>query len=304
MRRTSGALSICDCETPYLLKGKYRENGNSSAAWVYNFIVVVISRICFLISSIFLSIWNSRSTFLSFLRIGFLIFSASNFPVNFDYSSWSLIFYCGEPVISDNFLKSSLGFPMGRQRAPTAVDVCNEFNWGEIAHIFSLYGNDPWAWKIMDAIVHSHPLRATVDLVQMVLEVIPKFAKKRRQMVIMATLARAFHVLRAVVSEEYIALGRRCWGWPSPSWGEVWGSWWKDIIARRIGLRSYPWGTGPSDRPWRPLVKRRGDTEVKVETNFRAVGTSLCTEKGYGIICSFGHHLKQLKEWTLCLMMR
>ena len=69
----------------------------------------------------------------------------------------------------------------------------------------------------MDAIVHSHPLRATVDLVQMVLEVIPKFAKKRRQMVIMATLARAFHVLRAVVSEEYIALGRRCWGWPSPS---------------------------------------------------------------------------------------
>ena len=39
---TPGALSIRERETPYLLQGKYRDNGNSGAVWVYTFLVVVI----------------------------------------------------------------------------------------------------------------------------------------------------------------------------------------------------------------------------------------------------------------------
>ena len=104
-RHTPIALSSRERETPYLLKGKYRDNENIGAAWVYTFIVVVISIIYFLIYSIFLSIWNSRSTCFSFSRIGALIFSARKRADNFDYSSWSLILDCEDPVISDNFLK-------------------------------------------------------------------------------------------------------------------------------------------------------------------------------------------------------
>ena len=51
----------------------------------------------------------------------------------------------------------------------------------------------------MDSIVQSQPLRATLDLVQMLLEVIPKFSNKGRQMGMMDTLTRAFHILRVVV---------------------------------------------------------------------------------------------------------
>ena len=104
-RWTPGALSTREIETPYLLKGKYRDNGNSGAAWVYSFIVVVISSIYFLIFSIFISLWNSRFTCLSFLRIRVLIFSASKCPDNFYCSSSSLTLDCEEMVISNNFLK-------------------------------------------------------------------------------------------------------------------------------------------------------------------------------------------------------
>ena len=56
MRRTPRALSRRELKTPYLMKGKYRENGNSVSAWVYNFIPVAISIIYFLLSYIFLSL--------------------------------------------------------------------------------------------------------------------------------------------------------------------------------------------------------------------------------------------------------
>ena len=83
-RRIPGALSSLERETPYLLKRKYRDNGNSGSTWVYTFIVVVISSIYSLISSLILSLWNSRSTFLSFSSIIVRILSAIKCPDNFD----------------------------------------------------------------------------------------------------------------------------------------------------------------------------------------------------------------------------
>ena len=72
-RHTPIKLSIHERDTPYILKGKYRENGNSGTVWVYNFIVVVISSIYLLISSIFISLLNSRSKLLSFSSTRVLI---------------------------------------------------------------------------------------------------------------------------------------------------------------------------------------------------------------------------------------
>ena len=60
MRRTPGEFLSRANETPYFLKRNYRDNVNIGAAWVYTFIVVVISSIYFLISSIFISLWNSH----------------------------------------------------------------------------------------------------------------------------------------------------------------------------------------------------------------------------------------------------
>ena len=92
-------LPIRERDTLYLLKGKYRYNGNSGSAWVYSFIVVVISSIYFRISFIFFSLWNSGSTCLSFSIIRIKC------TYNFDCSSFSLILYFEEPVVSDKFLK-------------------------------------------------------------------------------------------------------------------------------------------------------------------------------------------------------
>ena len=82
---------------------------------------------------------------LSFSSIRVLIFLASKCPEIFDCYYCSLILDCKEPVISDKCLKSSLGFPTGRQRSPTSTDIYNELDWNEITHILRLYGNDPWA---------------------------------------------------------------------------------------------------------------------------------------------------------------
>ena len=68
-------------------------------------LLLCISSIYFLIYSIFISLWNSSSTFLYLSRIIALIFSASKCPENLDCSSCSLTLDCEELVMSDNFFK-------------------------------------------------------------------------------------------------------------------------------------------------------------------------------------------------------
>ena len=72
--RTPDTLSRRERKTPYLLKGEYRDNGNSGAFWFYTFILVVVSSIYFLIYCISLSLWNSWSTCLHLSSIIFIIF--------------------------------------------------------------------------------------------------------------------------------------------------------------------------------------------------------------------------------------
>ena len=66
---------------------------------------MVISSIYFHISSIFISLWNNRSRWLSFSSLRVRIFSAINCLDNCECYSWSLILDLKEPVISVNFIK-------------------------------------------------------------------------------------------------------------------------------------------------------------------------------------------------------
>ncbi|GFH45854.1 16S rRNA (cytosine1402-N4)-methyltransferase [Chaetoceros tenuissimus] len=88
----------------------------------------------------------------------------------------------------------------------TAADICNEFTEEEIARILKVYGDEPRARKIAQAIVESRPLATTGDLKEAVSRVTPEFAKKGRRMGRTATLARVFQALRIVVNEEDVVL--------------------------------------------------------------------------------------------------
>jgi 16S rRNA (cytosine1402-N4)-methyltransferase len=83
----------------------------------------------------------------------------------------------------------------------TAANICNEFDAKEILRILQVYGDEPRAKKIAEAIISQRPLQTTTDLVNAVSEVTPQFAKSRR-MGRTATLARVFQSLRIVVNRE------------------------------------------------------------------------------------------------------
>jgi len=88
----------------------------------------------------------------------------------------------------------------------TAADICNEFTEEEISRILKVYGDEPRARKIAQAIVIARPLATTGDLKEAVATVTPEFARKGRRMGRTATLARVFQALRIVVNEEDIVL--------------------------------------------------------------------------------------------------
>lgn len=84
----------------------------------------------------------------------------------------------------------------------TAANICNEFDAGELRRILKVYGDEPRAKAISQAIVENRPLHTTSDLMQVVASVTPQFAKKGRRMGRTATLARVFQSLRIVVNQE------------------------------------------------------------------------------------------------------
>ena len=142
-RRTPGALLIRERETRYLLNGEYMYNVNSGTVWLYTFLVVVISSRYFPIYSVFVSLWNSRSTCLSLLKVIVSVFSESKFPDNFYCSSFSLILYLKEPVISDKCFK---------RLSPTVIFslyVVWSFSWQSSSSSKSASADHWWsAWPI------------------------------------------------------------------------------------------------------------------------------------------------------------
>ena len=88
------------------------------------------------------------------------------------------------------------------QRGITATNICNKFDQEYIARILRLYLDKTWSQNILDAIVHSHPLRSTSDPVHTVLEVIPNFLNKDMHMGLITTMEMVLQSLRILVIEE------------------------------------------------------------------------------------------------------
>lgn len=84
----------------------------------------------------------------------------------------------------------------------TAAHICNEFDAREIQRLLQVYGDEPRARRIAQAIVEHRPLQTTGDLVTAVSSVVPAFAKKGRRMGRSATMARVFQSLRITVNQE------------------------------------------------------------------------------------------------------
>lgn len=84
---------------------------------------------------------------------------------------------------------------------PTAADIVNQFDAGELQRIFSVYGDEPRSKTLAAAIIKHRPLATTGELVDAIASVTPKFAKNKRKGRT-ATCARIFQSLRIVVNDE------------------------------------------------------------------------------------------------------
>jgi 16S rRNA (cytosine1402-N4)-methyltransferase len=104
--------------------------------------------------------------------------------------------------VSFDFVEKKNGSTTTNGGGLTAADICNEFTEEEITRILRVYGDEPRARKIAQAIVDARPLSTTGELREAVAKVTPEFAKKGRRMGRTATLARVFQALRIVVNEE------------------------------------------------------------------------------------------------------
>ena len=90
--------------------------------------------------------------------------------------------------------------------ALNAADICNEFDVAELTRILKVYGDEPRAKAVAQAIVRQRPLHTTADLHAAVSSVVPQFAKRGRRQGRTATLARVFQALRIVVNQEDVVL--------------------------------------------------------------------------------------------------
>lgn len=102
------------------------------------------------------------------------------------------------------FMKDGpLDMRMGTEKAGglTAADLCNELDAKELQRIFSVFGDEPRAKTIANAIVKHRPLSTTGELVEAIGSVTPIYAKNKRKGRT-ATSARIFQSLRIVVNQE------------------------------------------------------------------------------------------------------
>jgi 16S rRNA (cytosine1402-N4)-methyltransferase len=184
----------------------------------------------------------------------------------------------------------------------TAADICNEFTQEELSRILKVYGDEPRARKISEAIVAARPLSTTSDLKNAVAKVTPEFAKKGRRMGRTATLARVFQSLRIVVNEEDVVL-RNALEDMAPSCTRKGGRLvaltyhsMEDRAVKRVmrdgatdgrrqssvskdlyGNDIYDGGNGSNSpaRPWKPLGKKQKATEEEIQVNSRARSATL-----------------------------
>lgn len=172
----------------------------------------------------------------------------------------------------------------------TAADICNEFDAKELQRIFSVFGDEPRAKTIANAIVEHRPLTTTQTLVDAIGSVTPTFAKNKRKGKT-ATCARIFQSLRIVVNQEDEVLERvlidACPKLIRPGGRLVVLSYhsmedratkriMRDGTLKKVKIEKDMYGNvmGPP-KPFKPVGKRRTASEEEVAANTRARSASL-----------------------------
>jgi len=92
-------------------------------------------------------------------------------------------------------------------RFPTAQDILNGSTRQELLHALRVYGEEPYASAIAEAIVHTRrkaPFRTTDDLVRVVMQVVPK----SRQHGKIHPATRTFQAIRMLVNDEMATMER------------------------------------------------------------------------------------------------
>jgi 16S rRNA (cytosine1402-N4)-methyltransferase len=173
-----------------------------------------------------------------------------------------------------------------------AADICNEFDPRELQRIFSVYGDEPRAKTIANAIVDHRPLTTTGELVQAISSVTHQFAKHKR-MGRTSTLARVFQSLRIVVNNEDGVL-EKALNEMSPSLLRSGGRLvvlsyhsledratkriMRDGTVKKVDLRNerdiYGNYSGPS-KPFKPVGKRQKASPDELDANPRARSATL-----------------------------
>lgn len=106
-----------------------------------------------------------------------------------------------ERGFSFNKEDAPLDMRMSPELAVTAADLVNGLNTGELAELFSKYGEENWAKPIAKAIVEKRPLRSAQELTDLILKVRPRTANDRTH-----PATRVFQALRIAVNDELNSL--------------------------------------------------------------------------------------------------
>lgn len=172
----------------------------------------------------------------------------------------------------------------------TAADLCNELDAKELQRIFTVFGDEPRAKTIANAIIQHRPLSTTQGLVEAIGSVTPAFAKNKRKGRT-ATCARIFQSLRIVVNQEDRVLERVlaevCPALIRPGGRLVVLSYhsmedravkriMRDGTLKRVKVEKDMYGNnmGPP-KPFKPVTKRQTASEEEVVANPRARSASL-----------------------------
>ncbi|MPZ86801.1 MAG: 16S rRNA (cytosine(1402)-N(4))-methyltransferase RsmH [Nitriliruptorales bacterium] len=95
-----------------------------------------------------------------------------------------------------------LDMRMDPTQGPTAADLVNHAEPGELARLIAVYGEERHARRIANAIVRARPLATTTDLAGVVRDAVPSPGRNRRFGAATHPATRTFQALRIAVNAE------------------------------------------------------------------------------------------------------
>jgi 16S rRNA (cytosine1402-N4)-methyltransferase len=90
---------------------------------------------------------------------------------------------------------------MGADAAASAGKLVNDLDRNELQNLIRQYGEEPYAGRIADAIVHARPISTTVDLAAVIADAVPAAARRSGH-----PARKTFQALRIATNAELEAL--------------------------------------------------------------------------------------------------